>query len=727
MNIEHCMKDHILFFLILLLLPSCNRFQTYDTESTLALAGENRAELEKVLVHFRDSGRVAYESACFLIENMKYHASKEKINLDPQYADYFGHTDSLYHALFDNITTGKAKEFKGKEYDSLRKALGKEFSLLPEPDTSEPMPDAQSLSAEYLIDNIEKALAVWRENGYEYNKDFDFFKEFILPYRATNEYPDMSRTDIYHRFHAILGKGSSIYEQLEYYKTYVDKSRWINKYTKPKGHLGIYDLYVPKFKMDCHNMTNRSCNILRANGIPTVYEFTPLWQDRGNRHFWCVSPDTSGILQPFTAPDNNLREDWESDIRYAGKVYRRTYGAQKDTPYFIAGEDEYIPGLFDTPLLSDQTFRYHQTVTLRLPLNGKTYNNLAYLCMWAGSEPAIVGWGKIDRKRNEIVYEQVPLNTLFFPVLFDEETMLDIARPFIIYAGTTLEDIPLPLTANTPPHSPKDISIENGNIIDSDTRKAIKELRYITLECDTTQHTDLHLLRKYPDKRRMRAFREQLKGAVLVGSDDERRSFDTLLTIKETPQPYLQEYKFKNEKCYRFYRLSAPTGASVNISHMEFLTSSPKGNAFRSPTPLPVFHKDTVSDTEKMHRVEGRPLKTGSHPEYAFDNNMSTYAGSSSVGMEFRHPVQIDRIRLVPRNANNMIVPGNSYLLMYYDNGWKEFKILYAEHNYLDFKRVPKATLYWLRNLTEGKEELPFFYIDGKQYFLHTDKLPYCE
>lgn len=325
--------------------------------------------------------------------------------------------------------------------------------------------------------------------------------------------------------------------------------------------------------------------------------------------------------------------------------------------------------------------------------------------------------GKIDRKRNEIVYEQVPLNTLFFPVLFDEETMLDIARPFIIYAGTTLEDIPLPLTANTPPHSPKDISIENGNIIDSDTRKAIKELRYITLECDTTQHTDLHLLRKYPDKRRMRAFREQLKGAVLVGSDDERRSFDTLLTIKETPQPYLQEYKFKNEKCYRFYRLSAPTGASVNISHMEFLTSSPKGNAFRSPTPLPVFHKDTVSDTEKMHRVEGRPLKTGSHPEYAFDNNMSTYAGSSSVGMEFRHPVQIDRIRLVPRNANNMIVPGNSYLLMYYDNGWKEFKILYAEHNYLDFKRVPKATLYWLRNLTEGKEELPFFYIDGKQYF----------
>ena len=39
-----------------------------------------------------------------------------------------------YIMPYSNMTTGKAKEFKGKEYDSLRKALGKEFSLLPEPD-----------------------------------------------------------------------------------------------------------------------------------------------------------------------------------------------------------------------------------------------------------------------------------------------------------------------------------------------------------------------------------------------------------------------------------------------------------------------------------------------------------------------------------------------------------------------------------------------------------------
>ena len=66
-----------------------------------------------------------------------------------------------------------------------------------------------------------------------------------------------------------------------------------------------------------------------------------------------------------------------------------------------------------------------------------------------------------------------------------------------------------------------------------------------------------------------------------------------------------------------------------------------------------------------------------------------------------KHLYKITSIRFVPRNANNMIVPGNSYMLLYYDGEWKEHKVLRAEHQYLDFENVPVATLYWLRNLTE--------------------------
>ncbi|MBM6714806.1 hypothetical protein H6A36_13705 [Phocaeicola coprocola] len=716
-----------MFIIYVMLITSCNHSPAYDTESTLNLAKQNRIELEKVLNHFRDSDKVAYESACFLIENMKFHKSKDIIIPDSSHIGYFKLIDSLYRAIFQYMSPHDSELFKEEEYESLRKELGEEFNRLPKPQIihNANFPDAQNLSADFLIDNIEQALNIWRKNGYKYPDDFDFFKEFILPYRTTDEYQPMKRTDIHNHFYSLFEKATDIYEILNCYKNFFSKCRWFNTYTTPQFHLGMYDLYLPRFKMDCHNMTNWSCKVFRAQGIPCTYEFTPQLIDQVNRHFWCVSPDSAGILQPYSAPYTNLGEEWKNGTCKVGKVYRRTFGAQKNIPYFLAGKNEFIPHLFNTPLLNDQTFRYHQTVTLHLPIKERLANNLAYLCMWDNGELSVVGWGKIDHKKKEIVYEQVPLNILFFPVYFDDRTMLDIAKPFMIYADVPLKEISLPFTTNISQHNPKNVTIIRENIVDYYNYKPIKELKYITLNCDTTLYSNLHLLRKYPVKPNLKMFRQQLKGAVVLASNDRQKGFDTLLTIKETPHPYLQEYKLENSKTYRFYRLSTSNGQPVNIAHIEFLSSSPQGNPYSTPTSLPIFHKNCKKEKENRMRIKGIPQNTGRNSEYAFDEDIFTYAdATSSIEIEFRHPVQIEYIRLLPRNANNMIVPNNSYMLMYYDNGWKEFKILYAEHNYLDFEHVPKATLYWLRNLTEGKEEFPFFYINNQQYFLHVDKLP---
>ena len=344
------------------------------------------------------------------------------------------------------------QKYKNRELDSMRKKRSEVFQHLNSHKfTSQSyVTDLKSIRAEYLIDNIEAALEIWRDKGYTYKKDFDFFKEFILPYRTTNEYPVLKRSQIYNMFKDVLcdSQQSTINDKLERFKIYVDKCRWINHHVKVEKTLGIYDLFIPKFKMDCHNMTNWSCNVLRSCGIPTVYEFTPLWKDRDRKHFWCVSPDSNGILQPYTAPDNNLREDWETDIKYAGKVYRKTYGVQKESPYFLADEDEYIPEVFNTPLLSDQTFRYHQTITLRIPLNVDTSNRLAYLCMFTTQGNTPVAWGKIDHAKKEIVFEQVPLNTLFFPVCYDEDVMLAAGEAFMIQSDKDVSTISLPLTVN---------------------------------------------------------------------------------------------------------------------------------------------------------------------------------------------------------------------------------------------------------------------------------------
>ncbi|WP_291529867.1 hypothetical protein [Bacteroides sp. UBA939] len=722
------MKATYLWIIILLVLVSCTS-RSPELEEALKLAGDNRPELEAVLNHFKDRGKVPYKSACFLITNMKYHESKDKILIDNLYHDYFIRTDSLYKAIFNDVPLSEQLRYNGQKYDSLRRDLGDSFNTISVPEITSKayLSDLETIRADFLIDNIEEALQIWEANGYTYKKDFDFFKEFILPYRTTNEFPVHKRSEIRKMYEALLIDTVSIRTKLERYKVYVNKCRWINQHTSPKEHLGIYDLFVPKFKMDCHNMTNWSCNVFRACGIPTMYEYTPKWTDRDNRHFWCVSPDFAGILQPYTAPDNNLREDWETDIKYAGKVYRSTFGAQKNTPYFMAGEDEFIPEEFNTPLLSDQTFRYHQTVTLRLPLKMKTGNKLAYLAMFTvDNKLVLVGWGNVEHSKSEIVFEQVPLNTLFFPVCYDDNKMLDISEPFIIHSSHAPENIPQPLTVNKQPKDIVDVSAINGKLLLTHKKnKEAPNLKYITLTCDTSQKVQLHLLRKYPEKRRLKAFYEKLNGACLLGGNQEEGHYDTLCIVKEIPVPYLQEITFENHKQYRYYRFSAPNGEPVNIAHMEFLGDYSSNHNCTSPTPLPNFSETEVALQKScsLYRIHGTPVRTGSKSEYAFDNDFNTYVGSSKIGMDFKSPVQITGIRFIPRNANNMIVPGNSYMLLYYDGEWKEHKILYAEHHFLDFENVPLATLYWLKNLTEGKEELPFFYINGKQYFLHVNEV----
>jgi hypothetical protein len=68
----------ILFFsyLFILLLSACRpKNDTSILEQVLALAGENRGELEKVLTRYQQSpgDSLKYRAACFLIENMPYY------------------------------------------------------------------------------------------------------------------------------------------------------------------------------------------------------------------------------------------------------------------------------------------------------------------------------------------------------------------------------------------------------------------------------------------------------------------------------------------------------------------------------------------------------------------------------------------------------------------------------------------------------------------------------
>lgn len=225
---------------------------------------------------------------------------------------------------------------------------------------------------------------------------FEEFKESILPYRTTDEPLLYRKSELKAKFYPIISKEDmeDIRIPIERYKMYILKQQRISYYTKRKENLGIYDLFLPGTMRNCHSQVTWTSNIFRACGIPVCYEFTPQWPDRENRHFWNASPNSSGIYIPYSMPANNLGEDWDNHLKLAGKVYRRTFAIHKDTPYFQRAAEEEIPEILSSPTLQDETFRYHQTVTLELPFHIQTENRMVYLSFITRSGLTPVAWGK---------------------------------------------------------------------------------------------------------------------------------------------------------------------------------------------------------------------------------------------------------------------------------------------------------------------------------------------
>lgn len=144
-------------------LLSCDRIP----EQALQQAGENRAEMEKVLAHFKDDpDPLKYRAAKFLIENMPYNFTYEGKAVEAY--------DSAYLQMADEPLSERNQFFKERT-DSIR-FTDKRFAI-----------DIQSVKADYLIRAIDEACDTWRSSSWQDDYDEDLFFNYVLPYRILNE------------------------------------------------------------------------------------------------------------------------------------------------------------------------------------------------------------------------------------------------------------------------------------------------------------------------------------------------------------------------------------------------------------------------------------------------------------------------------------------------------------------------------------------------------------
>lgn len=670
-------KNILVYTLCIFLFTSCGHYPK-EVEDALSSAGENKENLIEVLNHYKNKDRQKYTAACFLIANMPYHESKYSLIIPSAYTEYFRKTDSISRTAPD-----------ANANDSIQRILADEYSTLPTPEPKAGKKDIEILTKDFLIHCIDAAFEEWHKSPLLKDLSFDEFKEWVLPYRTTNEALINGKPSLRRMMYDKLSCNGmdDIRKPIDLYKKYIRQQRSINKRIITSTHIGIYDLFIPTFKMDCHNQATITCNIFRACGIPVVYEFTPQWPDKDSKHYWCSSPDSTHIFHPYTPPYNNLDEDWELSLKYSGKVYRRTFGAQKDTPYFLKAKEEEIPDIFSHPTLIDVTPNYHICADISLPAPPASENKLAYLSFFNTQGLNPVAWGLIDSETHVVHYEKVPINLLFFPTYISEDGQsTEFDAPFILWR-------------------------------DSTSGKTNKK----NVFCNHQEKIALHLLRKYPHKPHLVSYRAKIKGALLLASHEKDGPYDTLYILPEAPAPHWQRYEINNDKKYSYYQLRTKDMSPIHIAEYEFLAEKKGLHSYSTPSQLPVFdslHKYPVCPYVK---VTGKPMKSGPLRLQACDGNPDTFIESSWFGMEFTVPVCIKALQLYPRNARNEIEPDNNYLLLYYDQGkWVEHATARSTYNYLDFDSVPSGTIYWLRNLNEGKEELPFFFHKEQQIFINS-------
>ena len=156
------------FFFFLLILSAGCRHTDPDLENALRQAGENRSQLEQVLDHYRNDS-LKYKAACFLIANMPGHYSYGGEVLDA----YYFSVDSLFRI-------GAPCEQTNRQIDELAQNLQiSRYAKIIE--------DVKTITAEYLIDNIDRAFDDWQNKEINEHVDFEHFCEYLLPYRISNE------------------------------------------------------------------------------------------------------------------------------------------------------------------------------------------------------------------------------------------------------------------------------------------------------------------------------------------------------------------------------------------------------------------------------------------------------------------------------------------------------------------------------------------------------------
>ncbi|MDE6215118.1 transglutaminase domain-containing protein [Bacteroides sp.] len=322
--------------LLALCFLSCRRDAAL--ERALTFAGDNRQELEHVLLHYKDDS-LKLAAARFLIENMPYHFYEEEFYTLPG--------GKRYRPQLTDFPTEEACK---AHLDSLARA-----GRMPQRHRYK---DIRTLDSAFLVRNIDLAFEAWRK-PWAKQVPFPVFCRYILPYRISREYPSGLREEMMETFIPMLDS-AGVTTPLEACSLLNARLGTVMKYKKNllPFYPTIEETYVWGGGL-CEGMCDLGLFIMRAAGIPVAMEKT-LWtrMDRGH-HWGAVWQD--GRFHCF-GPGEQLPGEHLSVLNRRGhlrpaKVYRSHFDLHSVPGGEESADDGYATWL-KSPLLEDVSLEY---------------------------------------------------------------------------------------------------------------------------------------------------------------------------------------------------------------------------------------------------------------------------------------------------------------------------------------------------------------------------------
>lgn len=649
-----------------------------------------------VITHYSENGSdsLKWQAAQFLVENAKWHGSLDSNSMALN-DKVFYFLDSIVqkNATEERDENGELRNGKIKipdEYKGILDSFVRNNPNVANPLNAVYLPDTAMLSADFLTNNIDDAFRAWQNLPWSKQVPFEIFKEYILPYKVIDTYWEGARSFFMEKYKHIAdtAKSKSLYDVSEIIR------KDIHLWFKEDGEVSRnWPFLMPmtfrnivRGKLgNCFEATAVRTFAMRAMGIPVAFETVPQWGNvsSGTHYFYKVLDPKSDTITKLIDNENIYRDtryivegssyvaklEWvPKDIpvlfnKTIPKIYRECFSRQNSSLGAIKDSTDEVPEFFRDKCIKDVTSNYVEAVDVKVALHNAQKHKYVYLCVFnpKGWEP--VQWATVTD--SNAVFKAMGKNIVYLPAFYENDRLVPAAPPFLLQMDGT------PKQLNS--------SKNKGEI------QLTRKFRF-------SSHNAMNAMECFD--------------ARFQGCNDLNRMDTINLYHHNTFKHKMSEVLVNDPHKFRYLLFQFAGLSKAAIAEIEFWGMV--DGREQKLTGTFIGNKGTYG------KETGKAFDTNRDSYFSKDGKGPTYIG---IDLGENKTARITRIRFCPRNDTNDVLPGDTYELFIWNDGW----VSMGTKTGMDFQpltyNVPLGGLYWLKDKSRGNEERIFTYEDGKQFF----------